>query len=373
MHLVRGDPLAAPETFQLDQEPAADHFAAELFHRFDLCACRTPGGDQVVVHQNPGSVRECVGVHFKRVESVLEFVIDRNGFRWQLAGFSGGDEPGIEGLRQSTSENEAPRLGRDDEIRLQRSSPLNQVGSDRTAGRRVEQQRRDVAKEDSGLGEVLDGPDQGGVVNRHAAGAYRRLVIASGMIRRMDFSGVDLRSLLLDTEAAVAMKAHGKTEAAVLMPIMDWPEAPRLIFTERRADLRKHAGEISFPGGTADPEDENLEDTALRESEEEIALHRVHVEVVGAVPPIGTFVTGFRVQPIVGLVSSEATMMANPDEVATILSFSFEELVDSYAMRRLVRRGVPIRTPTFELDRHLIWGATGRILTDFLHRIGAFT
>lgn len=187
----------------------------------------------------------------------------------------------------------------------------------------------------------------------------------------MDFSGVDLPGLLLDTESAVTMKAHGKTEAAVLMPITGWPEKPRLIFTERRADLRKHAGEISFPGGTTEPEDRDLEETALRESEEEIALHRVHVEVVGAVPPIGTFATSFRIQPIVGLVSSEATMVANPDEVATILNFSFDDLIDSYAMRRLVRRGVPIRTPTFEMDRHLIWGATARILTDFFHRIGA--
>ncbi len=64
-------------------------------------------------------------------------------------------------------------------------------------------------------------------------------------------------------------------------------------------------------------------------------------------------------------------MVANPDEVATILTFGFDELLDSYGMRRLVRRGVPIRTPTFEMDRHLIWGATARILTDFFHRIGA--
>ncbi len=64
-------------------------------------------------------------------------------------------------------------------------------------------------------------------------------------------------------------------------------------------------------------------------------------------------------------------MIANPDEVAAILNFGFDDLTEAYAMRRLVRRGVPIRTPTFELGRHLIWGATARILTDFFHRIGA--
>ena len=187
----------------------------------------------------------------------------------------------------------------------------------------------------------------------------------------MDFTTIDLPGLLLDTESAVAMKAHGSREAAVLIPIRNWPEAPRLILTERHADLRKHAGEISFPGGTSEPGDRDLEETALRESHEEIDLHPDQVEVIGAVPPVGTFATSFRIQPIVGLVAEEAKVVANPDEVATILTFGFDELLDSYGMRRLVRRGVPIRTPTFEMDRHLIWGATARILTDFFHRIGA--
>jgi 8-oxo-dGTP pyrophosphatase MutT (NUDIX family) len=187
----------------------------------------------------------------------------------------------------------------------------------------------------------------------------------------MDYEAVDLPGLLLETDAAVEMKAHGSREAAVLVPIRNWPADPHLVFTERRADLRKHAGEISFPGGTSEDQDRDLEDTALRESHEEIALHPEHVEVLGALPPIGTFATSFRIQPIVGLVSEEADLIANPDEVAAILTFGIDELVDAYAMRRLVRRGVPIRTPTFELGRHLIWGATARILTDFFHRIGA--
>lgn len=187
----------------------------------------------------------------------------------------------------------------------------------------------------------------------------------------MDFTAIDLPGLLLDTETAIAMRAHGRTEAAVLLPISGWPHDPHLTFTERRADLRKHAGEISFPGGTTEPGDRDLEQTALRESHEEIDLKPDLVKVIGAVPPVGTFATQFRIQPIVGLVSGEARMIANPDEVAAILTFGFDDLLASYGMRRLVRRGVPIRTPTFEIGRHLIWGATARILTDFFHRIGA--
>lgn len=167
------------------------------------------------------------------------------------------------------------------------------------------------------------------------------------------------------------MKTHGSLDAAVLVPVSAWPDRPLITFTERRADLRKHAGEISFPGGVGEPEDRDLAHTALRESHEEINLPPERVELVGALPPVGTFVTSFRIQPYVGLVNGDDSLVANPDEVAAILNFDVEELVDSYAMRRLMRRGLPIRTPTFALGRHLIWGATARILTEFLVRINA--
>ena len=70
------------------------------------------------------------------------------------------------------------------------------------------------------------------------------------------------------------MSASGTVEAAVLVPIYGWPERPGLVFTERRADLRRHAGEISFPGGRHDESDESLLATALRETEEEVGLPR---------------------------------------------------------------------------------------------------
>jgi len=168
------------------------------------------------------------------------------------------------------------------------------------------------------------------------------------------------------------MEAHGATDAAVLLPLYGWPEDPGLIFTERRADLRRHAGEISFPGGRQDHPDEVLLETALREAEEEIGLDREAVEVIGALPPIGTFVTSYKVHPFVGLVGHprELTLEPSPAEVETVLTFSLEVLREGFGMRRLVRRGVPIRTPTFTVEEHLIWGATARILGDFLERLG---
>jgi 8-oxo-dGTP pyrophosphatase MutT (NUDIX family) len=167
------------------------------------------------------------------------------------------------------------------------------------------------------------------------------------------------------------MDAHGTTDAAVLLPLYGWPGDPGLIFTERRADLRRHAGEISFPGGRQDHADEDLLRTALREAEEEIDLDAEAVEVVGALPPIGTFVTSYKVHPFVGLVDQPGSLglRPSPEEVETVLTFSLEVLREAYAMRRLVRRGVPIRTPTYTIDEHLIWGATARILGDLLERL----
>jgi 8-oxo-dGTP pyrophosphatase MutT (NUDIX family) len=181
----------------------------------------------------------------------------------------------------------------------------------------------------------------------------------------------DLSDLLLKPEEALAMKSRGRTAAAVLLPLFGWPDEPGLIFTERRADLRRHAGEISFPGGRQDEIDADLATTALREAEEEIALAPTRVELVGALPPTSTFVTNYRVHPFVGLVAdpAELGLRPNPSEVETVLTLSLEVLREGYAMRRLVRRGVPIHTPTYEVEGHLIWGATARILGDLLERL----
>jgi 8-oxo-dGTP pyrophosphatase MutT (NUDIX family) len=178
----------------------------------------------------------------------------------------------------------------------------------------------------------------------------------------------DLRSLLLDPEEAEGLDAHGRTEAAVLVPMHGWPDNPGLVFTERRSDLRRHAGEISFPGGRRD-EGEDLLETALREAEEEIGLSRDKVEVVGALPPIGTFVTNYKVHPVVGLIEQGMSFEPNPTEVESVLIASLDDLIAGHDRRRLVRRGVPIKTDTYLISDKLIWGATARILGLLFERL----
>jgi 8-oxo-dGTP pyrophosphatase MutT (NUDIX family) len=158
----------------------------------------------------------------------------------------------------------------------------------------------------------------------------------------------------------------------VLLALYGWPEEPGLLFTERRADLRRHAGEISFPGGRQDEDDTNLVATALREAHEEIGLDPTAVQLSGALSPTATFATGYRIHPFVGLIPDPKGLglEPSPDEVETVLAFSLDLLRDNYSMRRLVRRGVAFHAPAYEVEGHLIWGATARILGDLLDRLG---
>jgi 8-oxo-dGTP pyrophosphatase MutT (NUDIX family) len=178
-----------------------------------------------------------------------------------------------------------------------------------------------------------------------------------------------LEELLLSPEEAAAMDAPGKTDAAVLVPLYPQDGALVAVFTERRADLRRHAGEISFPGGRQDHPDEDLRETALREAEEEIGLDPAGVDMVGALPPVGTFVTGYRVFPFVGRIDPGQEWRPQATEVAQVLELPLHDLVRGFESRRLIRKGVPIRTPTYTVDGHLVWGATARIVEHLLGRL----
>src|SRR6266550_5589137 len=127
-----------------------------------------------------------------------------------------------------------------------------------------------------------------------------------------------ISDLLPAPEEALAMKAPGGVTAAVLIPL--YLDEGRLvaIFTKRGPELRRHAGEISFPGGRRD-ENEELRTTALREAEEEIGLATDDVEIVGALPPTGTIVTNYVIYPFVGLIEPGGAFRPNPIEVDVVV------------------------------------------------------
>jgi len=181
----------------------------------------------------------------------------------------------------------------------------------------------------------------------------------------------ELSSVLLDAERAAALEVHGRTDAAVLVPLfLDDAGALHVVFTRRRDDLRRHAGEISFPGGRAD-DGEDLRDAALREAFEEIGLPPADVELIGALQPTPTIATNYAVYPFVGLIDPGKEWELSPREVEAVLELAVDDLRAGYDRRRLLRRGVPFRTDTYVVGEDLIWGATARILADLLVRLDA--
>ncbi len=163
----------------------------------------------------------------------------------------------------------------------------------------------------------------------------------------------------------------------MLVPLfLDVGGEPHAVLTRRRADLRSHAGEISFPGGRRDPEDRDLRETALREAEEEIGLAPEEVRVLGELSPVSTFVTGYLIHPFVGLISAGRSSIGqgwrpSPREVDVVLELPLRALRDSKTRTTMERRGISFETDAYIVAEHLIWGATARILDDLYEHIDA--
>jgi 8-oxo-dGTP pyrophosphatase MutT (NUDIX family) len=189
------------------------------------------------------------------------------------------------------------------------------------------------------------------------------------MASRIDLLRNELRRVLITPEAALRLEVRGRIDAAVLVPLYEAGGELHAVFTKRREDLRRHPGEISFPGGRYEEGERDLIATALREAEEEIGLPADAVEVIGALQPTPTIATGYAVYPFVGLIDAGRTWTLSAREVAEVIELPLPALAAGYARRRLVRRGLPIRTDTYLVGDHLIWGATARILSDLFDRI----
>jgi len=167
----------------------------------------------------------------------------------------------------------------------------------------------------------------------------------------------------------------GSRRAAVLVPVLLEPDGARLVYTVRQGDLQDHAGQISFPGGSMDPGDGSLLETALREAEEEIDLRRDLVDVVGELEEMYIPPSDFRVSPFVGLLPPEAEMVLDPDEVEAIFTVSLEELMSPETFRRVpwTRDGRDYMVPAFAVEGpppRNIWGATAAMTAALLARLG---
>jgi 8-oxo-dGTP pyrophosphatase MutT (NUDIX family) len=159
--------------------------------------------------------------------------------------------------------------------------------------------------------------------------------------------------------------------AAGLLLVFPVETDAHIILTVRADGLGRHGGQVSLPGGVAEP-GETFEQAALREAHEEVGLEPHAVQVLGPLTPIDIPVSGFRLHPIVGSARRRPALVPADGEVARILDVALDDLLDSAnrTSSRRVRDGQEIAVPCFRVADAEIWGATAMVLAEFLALVG---
>ena len=158
--------------------------------------------------------------------------------------------------------------------------------------------------------------------------------------------------------------------AAVLVALFKKGEDCHFVFTKRSDKVRYHKGEISFPGGVFDEKDGDFQRTALREAHEEIGLREEDVQIIGLLDDIVT-TTQFVVTPFVGLFPYPYTFKLSAIEIDELIEVPLASLLDEncFGEREIFRGGRQEAVPAYQYGKHIIWGATARILKQFLDLI----
>ncbi len=150
----------------------------------------------------------------------------------------------------------------------------------------------------------------------------------------------------------------------VLVPLFSTDQGEATILCRRSPGLRRHAGQMAFPGGRPEKEDDGPAATALREAHEEIGLDPGLVTLVGSLPPIKTYTSNFLILPLVGTLAEEPELRADPTEVSRIVRAPLGSLRWRLVVREMM--GCPVPVGSYGVDGEVIWGATYRILREVL-------
>lgn len=163
--------------------------------------------------------------------------------------------------------------------------------------------------------------------------------------------------------------------AAVLVPLLPRPDGLHVLFTERSKELRSHAGQISFPGGSVDVEDADVRAAALREAREEVGLREEHVQVLGMLDDCPTFVTGYVITPVVGVIDPGAFTASgrypwepSPAEIAALHELPLRDFREPANLRIEMREreGQSFELYWYTVQGQVVWGATARILSQLI-------